>query len=169
MASQYNEHVDKVGSDKHPQVYAKLNGHTYLVDEKIKYILEALNDNGFITSNSCQNNFGKIWIEFNQISHWEQLMKYALYNHLDQNIEQRKKGDYDNGNTLWGFINDNVSYNVIFNEADYDNDDEYEKQTGGFTRNYHLVSTISIRFDKELLSEFTKYFNDVFGIFNHYP
>ncbi len=52
----------------HPQVESR---HGYLVDEKLINVLDWLWDMGFSTLNSCQNNHGKIWIEFESDSFYE--------------------------------------------------------------------------------------------------
>lgn len=150
-------------SIKHPQVIADLGpGHrqTY-VDEKLKPILEKLNKNGFKTQNSCQDNHGKIWIQFNPISSWTKLMEKALFDHLDQNEFQRIHGQEDNYETLWGFISDWVKYTVNYDEPDLSDEDEFYERTGGFSRNYILNESISIRFPKEMLSKFEQFFDSM--------
>lgn len=51
---------------KHKQVESK---YGFLVDENLINIINKLNEFEYKTTNSCQNNFGKIWIEFEKNSY----------------------------------------------------------------------------------------------------
>lgn len=131
-----------------------LNGNRINVDKNLQIIIRILNNLGVKTSNSCQDNNRKVWIEVSDIYGWKKLMTFALHDHINKNKVNRQNGKSDNNNTFYGFVIDHVIYDVFFEEGVECDEDEYYERTGGFPSCYTLEESLNIRFPKKLLKEF---------------
>ena len=136
---------------KHKQVMADIgNEFKFEVDEGLEDIITALWRDGCVTSNSCIDNMGNVWIEFPFYNAFELFAQLALYNDNDINGEGFTRF------TLWNFIVEYCEKSTVVYEDGYVSEDT-------FFGNGLVEISFGIRFDKELLGEFKDLFFEVFG------
>ncbi len=87
----------------HKQKIADLGWLRIDVDEELVIILEVLNKAGFSTCNSCQDNNGKVWIQFDSPDTAKKLHKKSLKYYNSQNSEETQQ-DFS---CLWDFLQKN--------------------------------------------------------------
>lgn len=113
---------------EHPQVETDFG---FLCDEKILPLINALNSTGITTTNSCQDNFGEIWVGFH--SHYDVLLLNKLLAMNDEDL-------FDDLTRNW---------TVVFDYYDEEDDSEVTNtELSNVTSDFHL------RFDKELLDDY---------------
>ena len=62
----------------HPQVEVDLGWCRTMVDIELKTILEILNHNEYHTTLSCQDNAGKVWIQFYDVEYLRKFLTKCL-------------------------------------------------------------------------------------------
>ena len=135
----------------HKQVTVHIdNEFNFEVDEGLKDIITALWRDGCVTSNSCIDNNGSVWIEFPFYGAFELFAQSALFYDNDINGEGFTKF------TLWNFIVEYCEKSTVVHEDGYVSDDT-------FFGNGLVEISFGIRFDKKLLEEFKELFFEVFG------
>ena len=97
---------------------------------------------GYITYNSCENNFGQIWIEFGNIS----------FERLVQRAHDSYKNAISYTENLGEFLETSCETRVTWSDDGCPNDED--EWIPGETIEFY----ISVRFDRGLLDTFTKLF-----------
>lgn len=138
---------------KHKQVTVKyLNDFDEIeVDEGMVEILKMIWDQCYDTINSCEDNFGKIWIQFHYMEDFQVLVQVAHTFSI-----KNKKKPY-----LIDFLEDHCDIRINIWDDGYliGEDDNEEYITGKNT-----LLTPSIRFKKELKDEFIKLWKQTFKL-----
>ena len=139
---------------QHKQVPILLDDRTIYVDEGLERIIEALNHWGFSTNNSCRDNFGRVWISFNDFYEVEQFYQYAL----KRDTEEFKF--IEGVNTLFEYLMEIVITEIVFNqECVFDpNEEDTVIGTG------RLEHSVSLRFPKEDLEVFEAWILDLLPV-----
>jgi hypothetical protein len=136
----------------HEQVLIKPDGwFVFEVDKGIEDIILNLFHWNFYTNNSCIDNFGKIWIDFDEFRSVETIYQMALTDHLKYYEEK-------NFDTLYTFLEDNCETNLLF----IDEIIKDPNQENTVTSTGRIDHSVSIRFNKELLPKFRQLFFEVF-------
>jgi hypothetical protein len=82
-------------SQTHPsKLLITPHGDRVLIDDDIVPFITALWDMGLITWNSCQDNFGYVWVEFDP-PHAVTFLSCVARNTKDENLRYRALGPYD--------------------------------------------------------------------------
>lgn len=149
---------------EHPQIQVILNnGKKITVDKHLADLVKDLNDRGFTTCNSCQNNYGNIWIQFSSLEKYRKFREFALFDAINRSFVDRQKGEYGDTNNLSGFLDNHVKEEMLFSEASSPDDDYILDSTGIFPSHYELDDSVSIRFDKSKLEKFKQYYRNACG------
>ena len=117
--------------EKHPQVKVNWYGSKIEVDAGIVDLLKLVWQEGFETSNSCQDNDGKVWIQFTHLRDYKQLVRDAA----------------KYGRDLYDFlVQSSKNLNVAFRDDDDQEESDEERE---IIRRRPLVWSVGLRFPKE--------------------
>ncbi len=133
----------------HEQVRFSVDGDFEIcVDRGMEDIIRVLFHWGCHTINSCIDNNGSVWIEFESFGDSRRFMKLAL-----RNCNQINGGpDGFQRETLWDFIEEYGHFELLFDEEVIDDPDEENT----VIRTGQLQEGVSLRFDKDLLEDFRR-------------
>jgi hypothetical protein len=129
-----------------------IEGNLVYVDKKIASLVKLLNDWGFGTNNSCEDNNGKIWICFNHMYEVNTMMQLILENHTANG----KECHYD---TLFTYMQWKADWSIVFGEDVVFHPYETDTAVGIEVLETH----ISLRFPKRDLQKVNKMFHVIFG------
>lgn len=132
----------------HKQIDVEYNDAIITVDEGIVELLTMIWKEGYETFNSCQNNFGNIWIEFDMYSFHELVQKARDYE-TDQMTSAH----------LYDFLQCECDNSVCLNDDGHPDEDDIYWVPG---ENMYL--SCSVRFPMNLLDEFMKLFREAHAV-----
>ncbi len=121
---------------EHEVDLVEIDGEMIKVDKKISLFIQCLNDFGFTTSLSCEDNNGKIWINFPSMLVVQTLMQTLS---ADAKFEAGK----GNFNTLFEYLQ-NAEWSLCWDEGGIIS--PYEDN---FIGNGIINYSVSLRFPKE--------------------
>jgi hypothetical protein len=129
----------------HPQTKFKVYGRTIVCDKKIANIIKTLNQHGCETHLSCQDNNGAVWIDFS-VEGAQQFL--SIINHHQYFNPYIQKFDGWLRQQKWQYC--------------WQPNGHYAQDRKTFIPYGGIIHSVSLRFPKEHLSCFRKYFNAVF-------
>ena len=119
------------------------------VDKNLKEVILSLNDYEFYTTNSCIDNFGKMWIEFERYDYSLKLMQSALTYHMNH---------INNRDSLYFFLQERGTFTLNFvNEVVTDPQNADNVMSTGNVEEY-----VSLRIDNNYFFTFKRLLLQVF-------
>ncbi len=149
-----------IGHPQHPQVRIEHDGFSAEVDEGIADLLLNLWRLEFFTFNSCQDNFGKVWIEFADAINAGEFLSIAagefdedidsLYNRVVDGWQPDEEADYEDfrDNRAWLYKVMAHDLNVRI-EVDEENHEISDTSVGPPA----IYLSVSVRFPRSDLPE----------------
>ena len=131
--------------DKHPtkKVYSWFSDkETIEIDEEIVDLVQLFWDEEFFTWNSCQDNFGDIWIEIDIVD----------FTHI---VEMSY--DHDDESELYDYLQ------TCDTKFQFSDDGYCDEKTNEWISGENQIYTVSLRFPKEDKDKFIKMWKDVFN------